>query len=700
MNQPRALGGALAAGAAFILLVLLSPLVVLLSATTAAASCVTPAVGVTAGGMNATIVAGAYAEAVARSASPRVLLALFEAGLDESSFRNLANDNVPSSLSIPHDGVGNDHTSVGYLQQQVGVDGTGALFGWGTVAQAMTTQHATDAFLNTAIPLDATVVGDAATLTQAVQRSATSDGSNYRAFQAQAAAMLAAEAGGPATPSGSAAPGPSVTAPSAAVSPTTAAPLPTVSRPVGKLSPSTGAYVGAYTSTTGLTDTASVETYFKKREGLAGRSFAIQNFMPGWNQPIAGPLVRWDLAQGIIPLISWNTPDGMSAATVAGGGQDAWIRTQADAVKALGQDVFLRLDWEMNGNWFPWAGDPASYVTMWRHIHDSFTAEGATNVAWVWTPSAQSLPDTPGNAMTAYYPGDTYVDWVGEDDYNYGGTLGHSGGWNDFTSQLQPLYGTFATRKPIMIGEMGSADGIPGHDKGQWITTMAAQVKADYPDVQALVWFDVKYDADWRFDTSPGSSQAFRAWLADPYYNPSSRAENVGAPGSACVGDGGDGSPTGPPGNTGPPATTTLPNGFTITGSPAGTKAVQYALAQLGKPYVWGAAGPNAFDCSGLTMAAWATAGVSLPHFTGDQVHAGAPEPLDLSSAQAGDLVFIPGSDGTPTDPRHVGMVAGTTTDAAGTHLWLVEAPHTGANVELIDVTRWAGRISAVRHIG
>jgi cell wall-associated NlpC family hydrolase len=512
--------------------------------------------------------------------------------------------------------------------------------------------------------------------------------------------MIAAQVGG-----GSGTPVSAVPGPSAAASPTATLPLPTVSRPVGKLSPSTGAYVGAYTNRTGLTSTDSIEAYFKAREGLAGRNFAIHNFMPGWNQPLASDLVRWDLAQGTIPLISWNTPDGVSDQAIADGSQDAWIRTEADGVKALGADVFLRLDWEMNGNWFAWdgthnGGSAAPFVAMWRHIHDVFVQQGATNVAWVWTPSSASLPNTPWNAMTAYYPGDDYVDWIGEDDYNYGGTLGHSGGWNAFTSQLQPLYGTFATRKPIMIGEMGSADGIPGHDKGQWISQMAADVKTNYPDVQALVWFDVKYDADWRFDTSPGSLQAFRAWLADPYYNPSSRAENVGAPGSACVGDGGDGDPTGPPGGSGPPATTTLPSGFTITGSPAGTKAVQYALAQLGKPYVYGTSGPASFDCSGLTMAAWAAAGVSLPHFTGDQVHAGTAEPADLSAAQAGDLVFIPGADGTPTDPRHVGMVAGTTTDAAGTHLWLVEAPHTGANVELIDVTRWAGRIAAVRHIG
>ena len=112
------------AGAFFLLLVLMCPLLVLSMRHHRRRQLRHPgAAGVTAGGMNPAIVSGAYAEAVARSASPRVLLALFEAGLDESSFRDLANDNVPPSLAIAHDGVGNDHTSVGYLQQQVGADG-------------------------------------------------------------------------------------------------------------------------------------------------------------------------------------------------------------------------------------------------------------------------------------------------------------------------------------------------------------------------------------------------------------------------------------------------------------------------------------------------------------------------------------------------------------------------------------------------
>lgn len=147
------------------------------------------------------------------------------------------------------------------------------------------------------------------------------------------------------------------------------------------------------------------------------------------------------------------------------------------------------------------------------------------------------------------------------------------------------------------------------------------------------------------------------------------------------------------------PGISGIPPGLEIVGSPAGIAAVQFALAQLGKPYQWAAAGPDSYDCSGLTMAAWAHAGIALAHFTGDQVNAGAASPPDLSQAVAGDLVFIPGADGTPTAPRHMGMVAGFLQEPDGRHILIVQAPHTGVLVQLIDARRWAGVIVAVRHL-
>jgi len=173
-----------------------------------------------------------------------------------------------------------------------------------------------------------------------------------------------------------------------------------------------------------------------------------------------------------------------------------------------------------------------------------------------------------------------------------------------------------------------------------------------------------------------------------------STAMTIPVDGLVCPGAGG-----GIPVAGGGPAATTVPAGLSFTGSPPGIAAVRFALAQLGKPYLWGAAGPGAYDCSGLTMAAWAIAGVALPHFTGAQVSVGIPEPTKLSSASAGDLVFIPGTDGTPANPGHEGMVVGSVNEPDGRHVLLIQAPHTGAPVQLVDAGRWAGQIVAVRHI-
>jgi cell wall-associated NlpC family hydrolase len=79
-----------------------------------------------------------------------------------------------------------------------------------------------------------------------------------------------------------------------------------------------------------------------------------------------------------------------------------------------------------------------------------------------------------------------------------------------------------------------------------------------------------------------------------------------------------------------------VPTSTAVSGS-AGA-AVSYALAQVGDAYVYGAAGPSAFDCSGLTMAAWGSAGVSLPHSSSAQMGYGTP--VSISALQPGDLVF------------------------------------------------------------
>ncbi len=129
-------------------------------------------------------------------------------------------------------------------------------------------------------------------------------------------------------------------------------------------------------------------------------------------------------------------------------------------------------------------------------------------------------------------------------------------------------------------------------------------------------------------------------------------------------------------------STTTTPSSTTTTTTPpppppsgGAAAAVAYAQAQLGKPYEWGASGPDTFDCSGLTMMAWRQAGVYLDHYTGAQWTETARVPLD--SLQPGDIVFY-GATGETS--YHVGLYVG-----GGQ---MIEAPHTGAFVRYASIYR------------
>jgi len=126
--------------------------------------------------------------------------------------------------------------------------------------------------------------------------------------------------------------------------------------------------------------------------------------------------------------------------------------------------------------------------------------------------------------------------------------------------------------------------------------------------------------------------------------------------------------------------------GAWYTPAPAAKRAVSYALGHLGAPYVWGAAGPRAFDCSGLTSAAYAAAGVAIPRVSRAQW--GAGRHLDLGSLIPGDLVFFADNTADPSTIHHVGMYVGRGL--------MVHAPFTGSVVRVASIWR-SGFIGAVR---
>jgi cell wall-associated NlpC family hydrolase len=113
---------------------------------------------------------------------------------------------------------------------------------------------------------------------------------------------------------------------------------------------------------------------------------------------------------------------------------------------------------------------------------------------------------------------------------------------------------------------------------------------------------------------------------------------------------------------------TTANTGFVSNAGGAAGQAISFALAQVGKPYKWGATGPNSFDCSGLTQAAFKSAGISLPRTT--YLQAAIGKSVSKANLIPGDLVF--------PDPGHVQIYLGNGK--------VVESPHTGANVRVTNM--------------
>ena len=133
--------------------------------------------------------------------------------------------------------------------------------------------------------------------------------------------------------------------------------------------------------------------------------------------------------------------------------------------------------------------------------------------------------------------------------------------------------------------------------------------------------------------------------------------------------------------------TATIPSASSVGGCSTGTgdvsavqaptqavaTAIAYAEQQLGKPYLWGGTGPDAFDCSGLVMMAYRAAGIDIARTSEEQW--ATEQHVPASQVQPGDLVFFAGADGTPTSPGHVGLVIG--------HGQMIEAYATGFPIRI-----------------
>ena len=270
-------------------------------------------------------------------------------------------------------------------------------------------------------------------------------------------------------------------------------------------------------------------------QNVAGKTASIINFWSFWS--VRGEFQGFDRAamnnvrdHGSIPMVTWapehrgiyvpDQPD-FRLANIIAGQYDADIRLWAGNARLWGHPFFLRFAHEANGSWFPWCEDangnqPGEFVQAWRHVHDLFRAEGATNVTWVWCMN-EDWPGSPRPSFQSLYPGDAYVDWTCLDGYNWGTQYG---GWRTFDGIFSYSYDTIlkvSPDKPIMLGEWATSG--TGGSAADWITdAFAVKIPTHYPKIRAEVWYNVLTNVDWRVESWPGAPEAFRAAMTSGKY--------------------------------------------------------------------------------------------------------------------------------------------------------------------------------------
>lgn len=241
---------------------------------------------------------------------------------------------------------------------------------------------------------------------------------------------------------------------------------------------------------------------------------------------------------GAIPFVDWASWDyagdhynqpRFSLKTIINGDHDEYITEWAIQARQWGHPFFLRMNWEMNGNWYPWSearngNQPGEYVKAWRHVHDIFSQVGAKNVTWVWCVSVEYKNSLD---VVSLYPGNQYVDWVAMDGFNWANDRNMP--WGSFEEVFAPTYevlSKLAADKPIMIAEVGSIENVDSADptlsKAFWIEEAFNNTLPQvFPRIKAVAWFNWNQGNPaytWEIDTSQESLEAFRRGIASDYY--------------------------------------------------------------------------------------------------------------------------------------------------------------------------------------
>lgn len=324
--------------------------------------------------------------------------------------------------------------------------------------------------------------------------------------------------------------------------------------PVTLALPKQGAYTGAYTEFGDNEDEVTLEK-IEDFEKLVGKHQAIIASSSYWGEqsfPTANLNIVW--RHHSIPLVFWSPwdrpyvqetgPDRFSIPSIIEGKWDAYIDRWGDAAREFGHPILVSFANEMNGTWFPWSGwfagadtpvaggspvsgpfeGPETFKKAYRHVVDRVRARGANNVLWVFHTANFSIPKEPWNAVTQYYPGSDYVDWIGSSVY---GEQFLEDPWSSFAATWDWPYAALCALdpgKPILLAEWGVGEFPKKGSKPDFIRDALKSMAIKYPRVKAAVFWHERWQnnkggySNLHANSSPESLAAFRRGVADPFW--------------------------------------------------------------------------------------------------------------------------------------------------------------------------------------
>ena len=236
----------------------------------------------------------------------------------------------------------------------------------------------------------------------------------------------------------------------------------------------------------------------------------VLTYYSSWLEPFQTSFATAAAEHGAVPLVQIN-PYNVSLSAIASGEFDSYLSTFAEEIRAYGHQVIISFGHEMNGDWYPWGythTSPAVFVAAWRHIVTVFRNLGIQNAIWLWTINITETEIGHVPQPAAWWPGSSYVTWVGIDGYYY------QPSWT-FASLFGPTIAAVRelTRDPILIAETGAT---AGPEQPAKIADLFAGVRLY--GLLGFVWFNVKADEDWRLSSTAALNAFHRA--ASENYRP------------------------------------------------------------------------------------------------------------------------------------------------------------------------------------